>query len=153
MDNYTFACIGTNKLVEDSFGPKVGDILEINFCKQKNIKVFGTTRSPIHFKNALIYLENIKKEQGIIIVIDSALGKKEKIGDTYINIGGIEIGKAFGKSFYFPANLSIKTIVGTRNEIIKQNLKGKFEIESNIARVNSLAQNLASRITEIIFEM
>ncbi len=153
MENYVFACIGTNKLIEDSFGPRVGDILERNFLKNNNIKVFGTTKSPIHFKNATIFLDYIKKQQGMLIVIDSALGKIENIGCTYISTGGMEIGKAFGRSLYFPANLSIKTIVGTqKNCIIQKDMFKKKEQENNKILINNLAQNLANNIMEVIFQ-
>lgn len=141
--DYVFVCIGTNQLIEDSFGPRVGDILKKNFDKNTNIKVFGTMKNPIHFQNAPIFLDYLKKEQSPLILIDSALGRIEEVGSTYINLGGVEIGKAFGKSFYFPAHLNIKTIVGTKEH---SKLYG-------INHVNQLAQTLATQIIHSIYEM
>lgn len=143
MERYIFVCIGTNQLIEDSFGPRVGDILQKNFCDNSNIKVLGTMDDPIHFQNAPIFLDYLKQEKSSLILIDSALGEEEKIGSTYINIGGIEIGKAFGKSFYFPANLNIKTIVGTKK------CSGLYEIK----RIDYLAKKLATKITNSIYEI
>ena len=58
MENYVFVCIGSNKIIYDSLGPRVGDKLEQNFNKNKNIEIFGTMKNPVHFKNALLFLEN-----------------------------------------------------------------------------------------------
>lgn len=143
MENYVFVCIGTNKLIEDSFGPRVGDILKYNFRKSSNIQVFGTMKYPIHFQNAPIFLNYIKNKQSNVILIDSAIGEVDKIGNTYISSGGIEIGKAFGKSFYFPARLNIKTIVGTSQN---EKLYG-------IDYISQLAQKLAIQITQTIYEI
>ena len=153
--NYVFVCIGTNQWIEDSFGPRVGDILKKNFDKISNVKVFGTMKSPIHFQNAPVYLDYLKQEQDLIIVIDSALGEKNQIGNTYINLGGIEIGKAFGKSFYFPAHLNIKTIVGLRQKInIKNvNLINTLDKKEQKIRIEQLAQILADKILYSISEM
>ena len=85
----------------------------------------------------------LKQEKSSLILIDSALGEEEKIGSTYINIGGIEIGKAFGKSFYFPANLSIKTVVGIKG------YSGPYEPKN----INYLAKRLANKIINNMYEI
>lgn len=156
--DYVFVCIGTNNLIEDSFGPRVGDILEDNFGSHKNIKIFGTMKSPVHFQNAPIFVDYLKGQQAMLIIIDSALGSLEKVGNTYINIGGIEIGKAFGKSLYFPGNLNIKTIVGIQpnaeiNESTRLDRLIKIEQENRIEIINKMAQNLANQITRVVYEL
>ncbi len=156
--DYVFVCIGTNKLIEDSFGPRVGDILENNFGKHKNIKVLGTTKFPVHFQNAPVVVDYLKSQQGMLIIIDSALGSLEKVGNTYINIGGIEIGKAFGKSLYFPGNLNIKTVVGTQPnaaiyESTQLNRLIRTEQENKMKIINKMAQNLANQITRVVYEL
>ena len=95
---------------------------------------------PVHFKNAPIFLDYLKKEKNIIL-IDSAISKQGKIGLTYSNVGGIEIGKAFGKSFYFPANINIKTIVGTN------------KTSENIETINRLAKNTADKIINTVYQI
>lgn len=155
-----FVCIGTNQLIEDSFGPRVGEILQKNFDKNEKVKVLGTMKSPIHFQNAPIFLDYLKHEDHRLILIDSALGDETLIGNTYLNRGGIEIGKAFGKSFYFPAQWNIKTIVGTKKNM--ENRKKINQIETigqleqirkkqKIKKINQLAQKLAMQITETIY--
>ena len=107
--SYTFVCIGTNKIVPDSFGPRVGDKLKQVFYSSPEISVYGTMQNPVHLKNATYFLEELENKKQIIL-IDSAIGKREDIGNTYVNRGGMEIGKAFNQSIYFPANINIKTI-------------------------------------------
>lgn len=123
MENYVFVCIGSNKIIYDSLGPRVGDKLEQNFNKNENIEIFGTMKNPVHFKNALLFLENYKfYKDKTIILIDSCLGKKENVGSIYISCGGIEIGKAFGKSIYFPGHINIKAIIANNYYIPKWNV-------------------------------
>lgn len=118
MESYVFVCIGTNKIMYDSFGPRVGEKLQNIYYKDPNIQVLGTMNKPIHIKNAAMFLDDIQLcREKIIVLIDSALGKEENIGNTYINAGGIEIGKALGKGIYFPAHINIKTVVGNIHTI------------------------------------
>lgn len=142
MEEYIFVCIGTNQLIGDSFGPRVGEILQKRFKRISKIKVLGTMKCPIHFQNAPIFIDYLKTEKSKLIVIDSALGEETSIGNTYMNRGGIEIGKAFGKSFYFPAHWNIKTVIGKKEEILK-----------NRNKINQLAQKLANQIVEVMEEL
>ncbi|MCI9246108.1 MAG: DUF1256 domain-containing protein [Clostridia bacterium] len=142
MEEYIFVCIGTNQLVEDSFGPRVGEVLEEKFKTISKVKVLGTMKCPIHFQNAPIFVDYLKTEKSRLIVIDSALGEEEQIGNTYMNRGGIEIGKAFGKSFYFPAHWNIKTIVGKKTEGLQK--------EKTTYQINQLAQKLGNQIVEVM---
>lgn len=136
MDDYVFVCIGSNKIIYDSLGPRVGDKLEKNFKKNQ---VFGTMKDPIHFKNALVFLENKKLyENKIVFLIDSCLGEKENIGNIYLNVGGIEIGKAFGRSIYFPAHINIKTVIGNKHYIPKW----------NVDQIDLLATNVCNKIIQ-----
>ncbi len=145
MEKYIFVCIGTNQLVGDSFGPRVGEILEKKFKTSSKVKVLGTMKCPIHFQNAPIFIDYLKTEDSKLIVIDSALGEEEQIGSTCMNRGGIEIGKAFEKSLYFPAHWNIKTIVDKK---IKQ-----LQSEKSVYQMNQMAQKLANQIIEIMDEL
>ncbi len=160
MENYVFVCIGTNKLIEDSFGPRVGDILQKQFKENKYIEVWGTMNSPIHFQNAPIFLDYLNREGSKTIIIDSALGEENLIGNSYLNRGGIEIGKAFGKSLYFPAQWNIKTIVGTNKNSIKMkettraqtiNQFEKITRRKKLDTINQIAQKLAKQIVDTIY--
>lgn len=58
--DYTFVCIGTNRIISDSFGPRVGKKLKQVFYKNENINVYGTMENPIHLKNVEYFLKKWK---------------------------------------------------------------------------------------------
>ncbi len=140
--SYTFVCIGTNKIVSDSFGPRVGDKLKQVFYSSPEISIYGTMQSPVHLKNATYFLEELENKKQIIL-IDSAIGKREDIGNTYVNRGGMEIGKAFNQSIYFPANINIKTIIGAK----------EYMPNYSVNQIENLANEVASKIIKIVFEL
>lgn len=140
--SYTFVCIGTNKIVSDSFGPRVGDKLKQVFYSSPEISIYGTMQSPVHLKNATYFLEELENKKQIIL-IDSAIGKREDIGNTYVNRGGMEIGKAFNQSIYFPANINIKTIIGAKG----------YMPNYSVNQIENLANEVASKIIKIVFEL
>lgn len=140
--NYTFVCIGTNKIVPDSFGPRVGNRLKQVFYSSPEISVYGTMKNPVHLKNAINFLEKIENENQVIL-IDSAIGRKEEIGKTYVNRGGMEIGKAFNHSIYFPANINIKTVIGAKEYMPNYSVK----------QIENLANEVSSKIVKIVSQL
>jgi len=133
MNEYIFVCIGTNKIITDSFGPRVGEKLQKKLKDYPKIKIFGTMKNPVHFNNAEMLLNKLTQKEKIILV-DSAIGENGNIGDTYVNIGGIQIGKAYGKSLYFPAIINIKTLVGKKNEMPKWNVNEMNYLAEKVSR-------------------
>ena len=61
--DYTFVCIGTNRIISDSFGPRVGKKLKQVFYKNENINVYGTMENPIHLKNVEYFLKKIENKK------------------------------------------------------------------------------------------
>lgn len=142
-EGFVFVCIGTNRIVSDSFGPRVGDKLKNIFSEIPKIEVFGTMKKPIHLKNAMNFVNDLKKNNKPVVLIDSAIGKEENIGDTYINLGGIEIGKAFGESLYFPASINIKTVIANK----------KITPIWEINQIDILAASVAKKIENVIYRL
>ena len=141
MANYLFVCIGTNKIISDSFGPRVGEKLKTKLYQYPSIRIFGTMENPIHFQNAKTFLQQLDlTKQEKIIILDSALGKETNIGNSYVNFGGIEPGKAFGKSFYFPAYMNIKTVIGNKNSFLQWDTQ----------QIDLLAEKVANKITQVV---
>ena len=140
--DYTFVCIGTNRIISDSFGPRVGKKLKQVFYKNENINVYGTMENPIHLKNVEYFLKKIENKNQIIL-IDSAIGRKEDIGNTYVNRGGMEIGKAFNHSIYIPANINIKTVIGAK----------EYMQNYSIYQIEQIANKVAYKIVQIVFEL
>lgn len=140
--DYTFVCIGTNRIISDSFGPRVGKKLKQVFYKNENINVHGTMENPIHLKNVEYFLKKMENKNQIIL-IDSAIGRKEDIGNTYVNRGGMEIGKAFNHSIYIPANINIKTVIGAK----------EYMPNYSIYQIEQIANKVAYKIVQIVFEL
>lgn len=140
--DYTFVCIGTNRIISDSFGPRVGKKLKQVFYKNENINVYGTMENPIHLKNVEYFLKKIENKNQIIL-IDSAIGRKKDIGNTYVNRGGMEIGKAFNHSIYIPANINIKTVIGAK----------EYMPNYSIYQIEQIANKVAYKIVQIVFEL
>ena len=140
--DYTFVCIGTNRIISDSFGPRVGKKLKQVFYKNETINVYGTMENPIHLKNVEYFLKKIENKNQIIL-IDSAIGRKEDIGNTYVNRGGMEIGKAFNHSIYIPANINIKTVIGAK----------EYMPNYSIYQIEQIANKVAYKIVQIVFEL
>ena len=57
-----------------------------------------------------------------------------------MNFGGIQLGKAFGKSFYFPAYMNIKTVIGNKNSFLQWDTQ----------QIDLLAEKVANKITQVV---
>ncbi len=122
-----FVCIGSSKMVGDSVGPIIGEILNKNL-KNSNIKVLGNLKNNINSKNIYQTLKKIEKiySKPYIISIDSALSNSIKPGNVFILKKGLVPGRALKKKSIEIGNVSIRAIVGKdENNLVKNyyNLK------------------------------
>lgn len=112
--NIVILCIGTDRCTGDSLGPIIGSKLS-NAFKNSNITVLGTLHHPIHAKNIVDTINNLKSNMAnpFIIAIDASLGKPDKIG--YINIfeGSLNPGAALNKNLPSIGNMGITAIINT----------------------------------------
>lgn len=118
-----FLCIGTNSIIGDSVGPKIGSILKENLKNNKTI-VLGTTSNEINYVTINKSLENrIRKfENPFVITIDSALANSEFIGKIIVNKEHLHLGKALRKGKYILGDINIKAVIGENfNNTIKNN--------------------------------
>ena len=104
-----FICIGTNKIVGDSFGPIIGEILKRN-VKDRKIKVIGDLTNNINSKN----IKNI-------ISIDSALSNSIEPGNVFIIKKGLVPGSALNKKATAIGNIAIKGIVAKDEKSLIKN--------------------------------
>lgn len=143
-----FLCIGTNKCIGDSLGPKVGQIL-YNKLKFEDVIVLGNIKENITYGNIGENLNNIYKQirNPYVIVIDSALANKEYIGNVFINNSSMIIGNSLGKEDYKIGDISIKGIVGENKE---NNIKN-FEILNNVSKklIEELSNKISSQIIKV----
>lgn len=149
MKNLVFLCIGTTKIIGDSVGPKVGDIL-----KKQGIDayVYGDTRRQVTAINVDDYAKMIKgrHKEDIVIVIDSALGKSKDIGSIKVTRNGIKPGGAFDKNKERVGDIGILAVVGDADADRMQELKDRDEsfishlVDKVVAFVGGLVFKAAS---------
>ena len=148
-----FLCIGTDKILGDSYGPLVGSKL-INIFKNNKytcFNVYGSLEKNINYINVLdevkkVYLENRKP---CIVCIDSALSTKENIGKVFIKNGKTILGKCLNKNKIEIGDISIKGVVGENYKISKDNFKVLKEVDAN--KVTELADNTVNAILDIFY--
>jgi putative sporulation protein YyaC len=137
-----FLCIGTNKVIGDSFGPLVGSKLSKLLKDNKNVEVIGNMEEPIHNKNicnVLKFIEN-KRKDSFIVVIDSAISKFDIIGNIFITNGGVKLEVGSNKNFIMIGDIGIKACV----EVQALNKK------ETIHRVCSVPEILVKDLSHIV---
>lgn len=153
MKNLVFLCIGTTKIIGDSVGPKVGDILKMQGI---DAYVYGDTNRQVTAINVDDYAKMIKgrHKEDIVVVIDSALGKSKDIGSIKVTRNGIKPGGAFDKNKERVGDIGILAVVGDADADRMQELKDRDEsfisqlVDKVVAFVGGLmfkAMSLAQR--------
>lgn len=146
-----FLCIGTDRIIGDSFGPIVGSNLKnklerYNIC---NINVYGTLEDNVSYTN-INKVENIiynRHPKSCVIAIDSALSDKENIGKIYASEGKLVLGKGLNKRRIEIGDISIKGVVGKNYKIPQYN----FSMLQNIS-LNEVIK-LANLVTDGLLEV
>lgn len=124
--NIIFLCIGTDKVIGDSFGPLVGYKLEILFKSTNRIKIIGNLSEPVCCNNIESVLKNINNQykKPFIISIDSALSiVNDNIGKITVSEGGLCIGSGLDKNSVHIGDMNIKGIVGRDTRKAIQNFR------------------------------
>lgn len=110
-----FMCIGTQKVIADSLGPRVGQILNENMSSP--MYVYGLDLLNITAENLIDSYEFIKQmhpdEQ--IMVIDAGVGDDSQIGEVQLVGKGIAPGAATDKNLPVVGDISIVGIVAEKN--------------------------------------
>ncbi len=91
-----FICIGSDKVVGDSLGVIVGELLRQK--PQFKNRVYGDMSNPINRSNLKTVLKDIRSKHPFspIIVIDAVLGNIEEVGCIKAFSGGVIAGGQFG---------------------------------------------------------
>lgn len=148
--NYIFVCIGTEKIVGDSFGPMVGGNLKhLSFDNNMKIEVIGSKENIINYNNIDKKLKEVsrKYQNSCTVLIDSALSKKENIGKIVVTNKNMQIGSALNKNKYINADISVKAVVGQNYKLPKYN----FRVLKNVS--SDLVMNLANTVSYGIYEV
>ena len=145
-----FLCIGTNKVIGDSFGPSVGENLKKCMQTKKNIKVIGDYENIICYANIEKIIKKIKQsyKRSLIIVLDSALSNESDIGKIFIQNRGLKYAEGLGKKNNIIGNISIKAVVGKNcNNCIKNFKQLK---NASIDKIKYMSSLVSSGIIEIV---
>lgn len=149
--NYIFVCIGCEKIVGDSFGPIVGGNLK-SFYFDNNIKieVIGSKENVINYNNIDKKLKETCKKytNSCIVLIDSALSKKENIGKIVVTNKNMQIGSALNKSKHIDGDISIKAVVGQNYNLPKYNFRTLKNVSQDL--VISLANAVSYGIYQVV---
>lgn len=113
FSDYVFLCIGTNKVMGDSFGPFVGHFLLQQLPYKKHTHVVGNIQKNVSYINAECKIEQIYKrfESPCIIAIDSAFSREQDVGRIIVTNSKIQLGKGMGKRRYETGNIAIKGVI------------------------------------------
>lgn len=106
-----YICIGTSRLIFDSLGPIVGEIIKNS---DEKLKIYGLINDNIHAEN---FYKKIKKIKSIhkdsnIIVIDACSSNTYSIGSILIKEGSVKPGAGVGKNIEEVGNYSILGVIG-----------------------------------------
>ena len=137
-----FLCVGSNKIIGDSFGPEVGSKLSEKFMyneniQNKNIKIVGNMLNPICRKNLKNTINIVNKIQDrYLILIDSAVSQN------------IIFGNSLGSGIYAIGDISIKA--GVCND--QNNAKRNFHQLQNVSKglINELSDIVSKGIYDVL---
>lgn len=124
FSDYIFLCVGSDKIIGDSYGPLVGDKLKKNFKNMyNNIKIYGTLEQPVSATNLEKVIKQIYEQYShpCIIAIDSALSCQENIGTIFVSNKKMQCGKGTNKKIFCIGDISIRGIVGKDYKMPKYN--------------------------------
>lgn len=145
-----FLCIGTDRVIGDSFGPIVGYKLEYLFKDEENIKVIGDLNNIICIHNVLRTIKNINDEypESFLIAIDAALSNTNNVGKIVVSKNSMNVRSCFNKKGIYIGDMSIKGVV-CKN---LKNPKYNFKLLQNtpLKLVMNMADVVAKGICDVI---
>lgn len=144
-----FLCVGTNKCIGDSLGPCVGEILS-NKIKSDYIQIIGDLKNNVNscnFNSVINHINNTIKNP-YFIIIDSALSRKDIIGEIIINKKSMVVGEALNKQHKCIGNISIKGIVAENNKNSIQNFINLNNVPKEM--ITELSCKIANQILQAL---
>lgn len=108
-------CIGTENVVADSLGPRVGSLLNENLSMP--LFVYGMQGTNIDAKNLSQAVSVIKRlhPNSPLLVVDAAVGTDCQVGKVQLTTGGIVPGAATNKQLENVGDVSIVGIVSNKD--------------------------------------
>ncbi len=146
FSDYIFLCVGSDKIIGDSYGPLVGEKLKESFKNMyNNIEVYGTLEEPISAINLEKTVTQIYKkyQHPCMIAIDSAFGREDKVGTILVSDSKMQCGKGTGKNMIKIGDISIKAVVAKDLKMPRYNFSNLQN--TSLGSIMKLADITASR--------
>ena len=139
-----FLCVGTNKVIGDSIGPRVGSMLKEII---KNEEIIGNMNNPLTYNR--FYNQSFKRylNEKFVIIIDSSLGPEEMIGEILFLENKLFFGKALYKKIYPIGDIAIKACVCKNLYNRQKNYINLKNVDINI--VKNLSQKIVNYLEKI----
>lgn len=141
-------CIGTPKVIGDSLGPKVGDLLIGQY--DVNAYVYGKTSSPVTGVNCEQYFAHIrnKHKSSLIVAVDACLGRDEDVGTIKYSTSGLRAGSALGKDLGTFGDVGFLGVVA---KVGKDNLRSLLHADEE--NVTALSEKIAEKIQNLLSDL
>lgn len=138
-------CIGTEKVVGDSLGPRVGRLLKEVF--KVDAFVYGDSDRPVTALNFMQFVRHIETvhKGSFLIAVDACLGKPENVGSVKVSTQGVTAGGAFNKGLKTVGDLGFLGVVAEASD---DNLKALFSVERDFVR--ELSFKIALKIIKVL---
>lgn len=145
----SFLCVGTDRIIGDSYGPLVGHYLNKLLMRSNysNINVYGTIENNLNYENINSVIKKINIAT-LVIVIDAALSNKENIGKIFVTNEKTILGKGLNKDKTQIGDISIRAVVGKDFKSLNYNFKSLQNVSLN--SVMNLAEITAEEIYKVI---
>ena len=145
-----FLCIGTDRVIGDSFGPLVGYKLQYLYKDEENIKVIGSLNNIICTHNISKIIDDINTTytDSFVIAIDAALSNTNSIGKLIVSKNSINVASSLDRNNIYVGDVSIKGIVSKKMNNPKYNFKLLQNTPLNL--VMNMADIVATGISNVI---
>lgn len=145
MQDIIILCVGSDKVIGDSLGPVVGDML-INDLNIGAV-VYGRTGANVNSVNIARYDKFIKRyhKNAFIIAVDACLGQQNDIGKIKMKNDGVAAGLAVGRTDIRVGNLGFVGVVGA---ISSDNMDALRRVDCDI--IVKLAATIATKISSLL---
>lgn len=116
-EEMAFICIGSNEIIGDSIGPRIGSFLKQN----TKLQVYGDMKNNLSKEEEIKNISN-KLKNKFIVAIDSALSNYDDIGEIYVTNKSLKIAEGINIDKGNIGNLSIKIVVAENMNDIYKNI-------------------------------
>ena len=149
LSKLIFLCIGTDRIIGDSFGPLVGYKLKNLFSENDDIEIIGDLENIVSLSNVGSIISNIYNtyETPFIIAIDSAVSNRNRIGNIIVSNSKMNVAGMYTNRKILVGDISIKGVVSKDLKNVENNLR----LLQNIPL--SLIMNMSDIVAQGIYDV